>query len=95
MLKNIIRLPAVMAKTGLSTSTIWRYEKAGDFPRRVQLGPNSVGWVVEEVDAWLEQRGRAGIRTGFYVMSNDYGKFIGPFKTHQEARELAWKVGRV
>ena len=90
MSKNIIRLPAVTAKTGLSPSTIWRYEKAGDFPRRVQLGPNSVGWIAEDVDAWVERRGRIGVRPGFYVMSNvEWGKFIGPFD-HREA----WEVGR-
>ncbi|SRR6266536_1821016 len=90
MSKNIIRLPAVLAKTGLSPSTIWRYEKAGTFPRRVQLGPNSVGWVAEEIDAWVERRERAGVRPGPYIMSNVDGKFIGPFADHREA----WEVGR-
>jgi prophage regulatory protein len=93
MSANIIRLPAVLAKTGLSPSTIWRYEKAGTFPRRRQLGPNSVGWVVDEVDAWVERRRVAGARPGFYVMSNDYGKFIGPFADHREAWKVAWAMG--
>jgi hypothetical protein len=35
---------------------IWRLEKAGRFPRRVKLGPNSVGWVSTEIDAWIEAR---------------------------------------
>jgi prophage regulatory protein len=87
---NMLRLPAVLAKTGLSPSTIWRYEKAGTFPRRRQLGPNSVGWIVEEVDAWLERRRVAASRPGIYVMSNDYGKLIGPFADHREA----WKVSQ-
>jgi prophage regulatory protein len=33
-----------------------RLEKAGLFPKRVQLGPNRVGWVESEVLEWLEQR---------------------------------------
>ena len=33
---------------------IARLEKAGMFPRRVQLGPNRIGWVYEEVVAHLE-----------------------------------------
>jgi prophage regulatory protein len=33
-----------------------REERAGRFPQRVHLGPNSVGWVEAEIDEWLEQR---------------------------------------
>ena len=35
---------------------IHRLEKAGKFPRRIQLGPNRVGWLATEVDAWLNER---------------------------------------
>ncbi|MEO0344470.1 MAG: AlpA family phage regulatory protein [Pseudomonadota bacterium] len=31
-------------------------EKAGQFPKRVPLGPNRVGWLYEEVLEWLEER---------------------------------------
>lgn len=34
---------------------IARLEKAGRFPKRVQLGPNRVGWIESEVKAWLEE----------------------------------------
>lgn len=36
-----------------SPQHIARLEKAGKFPKRVQLGPNRVGWVEEEVQDWL------------------------------------------
>ena len=39
-----------------STQHIARLEKAGKFPKRVQLGPNRVGWVEEEVLDWLQAR---------------------------------------
>jgi prophage regulatory protein len=39
-----------------SPQHIARLEKAGQFPRRVQLGPNRVGWVEAEVLDWLELR---------------------------------------
>jgi prophage regulatory protein len=39
-----------------SPQHIARLEKAGQFPKRVQLGPNRVGWVECEVLAWLEER---------------------------------------
>ncbi len=39
-----------------SPQHIARLEKAGEFPKRVQLGPNRVGWVEEEVLDWLQRR---------------------------------------
>ncbi|GAB5445496.1 MAG: hypothetical protein Gyms2KO_03690 [Gymnodinialimonas sp.] len=39
-----------------SPQHIARLEKAGLFPLRVQLGPNRVGWVEEEVHNWLQKR---------------------------------------
>jgi prophage regulatory protein len=39
-----------------SPQHIARLEKAGQFPKRVQLGLNRVGWVEREVLDWLEER---------------------------------------
>ena len=39
-----------------SPQHIARLEKAGSFPKRVQLGPNRVGWVEDEVLDWLQKR---------------------------------------
>lgn len=39
-----------------SPQHIARLEKAGLFPKRVQLGSNRVGWVEREVLDWLEVR---------------------------------------
>ena len=39
-----------------SPQHIARLEKAGKFPRRVQIGPNRVGWVEDEVLDWLQTR---------------------------------------
>lgn len=35
---------------------IARLEKAGQFPKRVQLGPSRVGWIESEVLDWLDER---------------------------------------
>jgi prophage regulatory protein len=35
---------------------IGRLEKADRFPKRVQLGPNSVAWVEDEIIAWQAER---------------------------------------
>ncbi len=39
-----------------SPQHIARLEKAGLFPKRVQLGPCRVGWVEDEVLDWLRER---------------------------------------
>ena len=39
-----------------SPQHIARLEKAGKFPRRVQLGPNRVGWVETEIEDWIRDR---------------------------------------
>lgn len=39
-----------------SPQHIDRLEAAGEFPVRVRLGQNRVGWVEEEVTAWLQAR---------------------------------------
>jgi prophage regulatory protein len=39
-----------------SPQHIARLEAVGQFPKRVRLGANRVGWVEEEVLEWLQQR---------------------------------------
>jgi len=55
---NILDKKKVRRKTGLSDPTIWRLEKAGEFPERVNITPSRVGWIEEEVDKWLASRPR-------------------------------------
>lgn len=56
MIDKLMRWPAVRQATGLSRSTVWRLEQTGDFPRRHQLGANSVGWPAADIKAWLNSR---------------------------------------
>jgi len=39
-----------------SPQHISRLEAAGQFPKRVRLGANRVGWVESEVLDWLQER---------------------------------------
>jgi prophage regulatory protein len=57
---KVLRLKDLISITGLSRVTIWRLELAGNFPRRVQLGPRRVGWVESEVSNWIQSRPRVG-----------------------------------
>lgn len=59
---HLLRLPVVMAKTGMGRSTIYRKMEAGEFPLAVALGDNSVAWYLGEVDAWIERRPRVKLR---------------------------------
>jgi prophage regulatory protein len=45
--------------TGMSRDTIDRLERSGRFPKRVLLSDRKVGWKVEEVVRWREDRDRA------------------------------------
>lgn len=35
---------------------VLRLEKAGQFPRRIQLGANRVGWRLIDIEAWIAAR---------------------------------------
>lgn len=42
--------------TGLSRTTAWRRQKAGDFPLAVQISPGRIGWWESELTAWKASR---------------------------------------
>jgi prophage regulatory protein len=63
MQRRILRVPDVERATGLSRPHLDRLEKAGAFPKRVRLVPNSgprgaVGWYEDEIEAWVDARPR-------------------------------------
>ena len=53
---RFLRLPEVMARTGLSRSTIYVRLAAGCFPRPVALGRRAVGWIEAEIEEWVAER---------------------------------------
>ena len=53
---RFLRLPEVMARTGLSRSTIYVRVAAGCFPRPVALGSRAVGWIEAEIEQWVAER---------------------------------------
>ncbi len=53
---RFLRLPEVLARTGLSRSTIYVRLEQGRFPRPVSLGARAVGWIESEVEEWMRQR---------------------------------------
>ena len=49
-------LKAVVAKTGLSRSTLYAYVAIGLFPKQRRLGVRRVAWLASEVRAWIASR---------------------------------------
>ena len=44
--------------TGLSRTTRWRREQAGQFPKRRRISANAVGWLESEIQEWLRTRAK-------------------------------------
>ena len=49
-----LRLRAVVAKTGIPRSSLYRMISEGRFPRQVPLSRRSVGWKASAVQRWLD-----------------------------------------
>lgn len=50
---NIIRIRAVLRRTGLSRSTLYRKISAGTFPKPVRISVNCTGWYESQVNRWI------------------------------------------
>lgn len=53
---RVIRFKQLRERVPYTRMHIDRLEKAGKFPKRIHLGPNSVGWLDHEVEAWIAAR---------------------------------------
>lgn len=56
MSRSFERLPAVVARVGLSRSQLYKLVSAGEFPAPVQIGPRAVAWLSADVDNWIDER---------------------------------------
>lgn len=53
---RILRRVEVMQKCGLSKTSLYKLEKAGDFPQHFMLTPRCCAWYEHDVNAWIELR---------------------------------------
>jgi prophage regulatory protein len=53
---TLIRSGEIETIVPYSMNHIRRLEEAGQFPKRVRVGANRVGWVRAEVEQWLNDR---------------------------------------
>lgn len=50
---RIIRLKTVLARTGLSRSTIYRKITEGTFPAQIKISINGAGWRDSDINRWV------------------------------------------
>jgi prophage regulatory protein len=53
---SILRLPEVKTRVGLSRSAIYLAVSRSEFPRPIQLGARTVGWLESEIENWIRER---------------------------------------
>ncbi|MEZ9566967.1 AlpA family transcriptional regulator [Vibrio artabrorum] len=53
---KFLRLNDVIAATGLSRSTIYKFMDDEVFPKTIPLGGRAVAWLESEIEEWMEQR---------------------------------------
>ena len=52
-LERIIRLKTVLARTGLSRSTMYRKIAEGTFPSQIKISVHGAGWRESSVNRWI------------------------------------------
>jgi prophage regulatory protein len=50
---RILRMKAVLERTGLSRSTLYRNVERGTFPKQVRIAERCIGWRESAIEAWL------------------------------------------
>ena len=55
MCSKILNKFAVIDKTSLSISTIYRLMSKGLFPKQIQISSRSVGWLESDIDEYIQQ----------------------------------------
>lgn len=68
--ERIIRLKTVLARTGLSRSTLYRKIAEGTFPAQVRISIHGAGWHESAINGWIANPVGYG-RTPSHAQSND------------------------
>ena len=71
MTRRILRLPAVLEKTGLSRSTWYRELKTADAPATVKITARCVGWYEDDVDLFMTRRKLKLQGSEFHILEAD------------------------
>lgn len=60
---SILRLADVEARCAVNRRTLYYWMERGMFPRPIQLGPRTVGWLDSDIEAWIAERAAASRRS--------------------------------
>lgn len=60
---RFLRLPEVLAMTGLSRATLYRKVQCGTFPRQIKLNLRCAGWRESDIVEWFKN-------PVFYIVAN-------------------------
>jgi prophage regulatory protein len=63
-MSKVMRLPAVIEKTGKPRSTIYSMIENNLFPKQIKLSARSVGWLEDEINAWIAEKVNASRHQG-------------------------------
>ena len=55
-MRKLIKKNEVMEMCGISSSTLYRLIKSGQFPNPVKTSERSVAWIENEVEQWIDSR---------------------------------------
>ncbi len=56
MSEEMLTRAQVLKVLGVSRTTLWRWQAAGEFPSPLRLGDATFRWRRAEIEAWLESR---------------------------------------
>lgn len=62
MQRKIIRPKQLAHELGISSTSLWRMEKRGELPPRIQISGQLVGWLESDITAFLESKRVGGSR---------------------------------
>ncbi|MGS0755687.1 helix-turn-helix transcriptional regulator [Roseateles sp. GG27B] len=54
---HFLRLPQVLARSGMSKTSIYKLIRDGSFPAQVKLGPRTSAWRASEIAKWIARQG--------------------------------------
>lgn len=62
--ERILRIKTVLARTGLTRSTLYRKMEAGTFPKNTPISTRCMGWRESAVAEWLRNPTQYGTGNG-------------------------------
>ncbi len=53
---EVIRPNDLAKMLSVSLPTLWRMEKRGELPKKIQISERTVGWLKSDIQEWLESK---------------------------------------